>query len=82
MSNFRRGQQLAHIKKKNMVMATLIVVLLINLFIQIWLIYTALNNALTENKKVAIACFVSSFIIFVASAVWLNYLPQKHKETN
>ncbi len=53
MSNFRTGQENAHPQKKSMIMSTLIVVLLANLLIQIWLLYTALTNALDGHQEVA-----------------------------
>lgn len=58
-------------------MATLITVLLANLLIQIWLLYTALNNALDGHPEVAYSTFVASLILFLASVLWLYFLPEK-----
>ncbi|MCW8311999.1 DUF6755 family protein [Sphingobacterium thalpophilum] len=77
MSTFRRGQEQSHPQKKNMIMSTLIAVLLINLLIQIWLLYTALNNALEGHPEVAYSTFVASLILFIACVVWLYLLPRK-----
>lgn len=77
MSTFRRGQEQSHPQKKNMIMSTLIVVLLINLLIQIWLLYTALNNALEGHPEVAYSTFIASFILFIACVAWLYFLPRK-----
>lgn len=79
MSNFRIGQENAHPQKKSMIMSTLIVVLLANLLIQIWLLYTALNNALDGHKEVAYSTFVASLVLFVAGTVWLYFLPRNVK---
>lgn len=77
MSNFRRGQEQSHRQKKNMILSTLIAVLLINLLIQIWLLYTALNNALEGHPEVAYSTFVASFVLFIACVIWLYFLPRK-----
>ncbi|MDM1295671.1 hypothetical protein HX021_15370 [Sphingobacterium sp. N143] len=77
MSTFRRGQEQSHPQKKNMIMSTLIVVLLINLLIQIWLLYTALNNALEGHPEVAYSTFIASFVLFVVCVIWLFFLPRK-----
>jgi len=77
MSNFRRGQEQSHPQKKNMILSTLIAVLLINLLIQIWLLYTALNNALQGHPEVAYSTFVASFVLFIACVIWLYFLPRK-----
>lgn len=79
MSNFRIGQENSHPQKKSMIMSTLIFVLLANLLIQIWLLYTALNNALEGHKEVAYSTFVASFILFFAGVVWLYFLPRNVK---
>ncbi|MFD1772209.1 DUF6755 family protein [Sphingobacterium suaedae] len=77
MSNFRTGQEQAHPKKKTMIMSTLIVVLLVNLLIQIWLLYTALNNALDGYPEVAYSTFFASLVLFLSGAIWLYFLPRK-----
>ncbi|MCB9202013.1 MAG: hypothetical protein H6604_03055 [Flavobacteriales bacterium] len=79
MSNFRRGQEMMHPNKRNMIMSTLIVVLLCNLLIQIWLLYTALNNALEGNTHIAVVTFIVSLVLFVAGVVWLYFLPKNVK---
>lgn len=79
MSRFRRGQEQSHPRKKSMIMSTLIVVLLANLFIQIWLLYTALNNALDGHPEVAWSTFAASGVLFLASVIWLYFLPKNVK---
>lgn len=79
MSNFRTGQESSHPQKKSMIMSTLIVVLLANLLIQIWLLYTALNNALDGHEKVAYSTFFASLVLFLAGAIWLYFLPKNVK---
>jgi predicted membrane channel-forming protein YqfA (hemolysin III family) len=79
MSNFRTGQNNAHPQKRSMILSTLIVVMLVNLLIQIWLLYTALNNALNGNKEVAYSTFIASLVLFLASSIWLHLLPKNVK---
>jgi hypothetical protein len=77
MSNFRTTQEQAHSQKKSMIMSALITVLLVNLLLQIWLLYTALNNALEGHPEVAYSTFIASFVLFLASVLWLYFLPEK-----
>lgn len=79
MSELKRGVDGVHPKQRGMIMATLIVVLLANLLIQIWLLYTALNNALDGNKQVAYTTFFVSLVLFLVSVVWLFLLPKNVK---
>ncbi|MFN8417438.1 MAG: DUF6755 family protein [Cytophagaceae bacterium] len=79
MSNFRTGQEQSNPQKKSMIMSTLIVVLLANLLIQIWLLYTALNNALDGHPEVAYSTFIASFVLFLAGIIWLYLLPKSIK---
>ncbi len=79
MSNFRTGQEQSHPQKRSMIMSTLIVVLLANLLIQIWLLYTALNNALDGHPEVAYSTFVASLVLFLAGVIWLYFLPKNVK---
>ncbi|MEZ5042124.1 MAG: DUF6755 family protein [Saprospiraceae bacterium] len=77
MSNFRETQQQAHPRNRSTIMSVLIVVLIFNLTLQVWLLYVTLNNALAENKGIAIPAFVASFVIFLVGALWLYFLPEK-----
>lgn len=79
MSDFRTAQEQSHPQKKSMIMATLISVLLINLMVQIWLLYTSLNNALEGHPDVAYSTFIASAVLFAASVIWLYFLPNKVK---
>ena len=74
MSTFRRGQNSSNPNKLNVILSTLIFVLILNVSIQIWLLYAALNNALDNNKEILIPAFIISelktafqigFIIFI-----------------
>lgn len=56
-------------------MLALIIVLILNVTIQIWLLYTALNNALNENTDIAIPAFIASLILFLIGFAWLYFLP-------
>ena len=80
MSSFRTKQNDANTNKLNNILLTLIVILILNLALQIWLLYTALNYALDDNKEVATYAFVASFGIFIIGAVWLYFLPQGKSE--
>lgn len=76
MSNKKSRPEKVNLQKRSMVMSTLIFVLLTNLLIQIWLLYTALNNALSGYKEVAYSTFVASFILFLGGVIWLSILPK------
>lgn len=75
MSTFRTGQNQANPNKLNNILSTLIFILILNVSIQIWLLYAALNNALENNKEILIPAFIASFVIFLIGFGWLYYLP-------
>ena len=79
MSDFRTAQDNAHPQKRSMIMSTLIFVLLTNLLIQIWLLYTSLNNALDGHREVAVSTFIASLVLFLAGVIWLYLLPKSVK---
>lgn len=76
MSSFRDAQNQAHPNKRSMLMSALISVLIFNITLQIWLLYTTLNNAMAENKDIAIPAFIASFLIFMVGVLWLYFLPR------
>ncbi|KHJ39412.1 hypothetical protein PBAC_03980 [Pedobacter glucosidilyticus] len=76
MSNFRTSQNKANPNKLNTILSTLIFILVLNVTLQIWLLYTALNNALDENNEILIPAFIASFVIFLIGFTWLYYLPK------
>lgn len=76
MEKLRKGHVTAHPKKKALIFSTLITALVFNLIIQIWLLYTSLNNALDDNKYVTLTAFGFSLLMFLASVTWLRYLPK------
>lgn len=75
MSNFRQAQNEAHPNKTSTLMLALILVLILNVSIQIWLLYTALNNALNKNTDIAFPCFMASGVLFLIGFGWLYFLP-------
>lgn len=56
-------------------MSGIIVILICIVGIQVWLLYSALNNALEQNRNIAIAAFVGSAILFGVCLLLLKYLP-------
>ncbi|MDR7212324.1 DUF6755 family protein [Flavobacterium piscis] len=76
MSTFRRSQNSANPNKLNVILSTLIFILILNVSIQIWLLYAALNNALDNNKEILIPAFIASFVLFLIGFSWLYYLPK------
>lgn len=76
MSTFRRSQNRSNPNKLNNILSTLIFILILNVSIQIWLLYASLNNALENNKEILIPAFIASAILFLIGFAWLYYLPQ------
>ena len=76
MSTFRRTQNSANRNKLNNILSTLIFILILNVSIQIWLLYASLNNALDNNKEILIPAFIASAILFLIGFSWLYYLPK------
>lgn len=76
MGDFRDAQNQAHPNKTNTLMVGILFLLISILGIQIWLLYSALNNALEDNQGIAIACFIGSFVLFIMALWLLRYLPQ------
>ena len=75
MSTFRTSQNQANPNKLNNLLSTLIFILILNVTIQIWLLYASLNNALDDNKEILIPAFIASLILFLIGFSWLYYLP-------
>ncbi|HEU5291986.1 MAG TPA: DUF6755 family protein [Cyclobacteriaceae bacterium] len=86
MSDFREAQNQAHPNKTNTLMVGILSLLIGILAIQIWLLYSALNNALAQNFDIAVASFVGSTVLFIMALWLLRYVPQprivrkKHRE--
>lgn len=80
MSNFRKGQGNANPARINTILSTLIVILILNITLQIWLMYAALNNALDQNTEILIPAFVASLILFLVGFGWLYFLPDTDKK--
>ncbi|WP_202621851.1 DUF6755 family protein [Pontibacter russatus] len=75
MSDFREAQNQAHPNKTSTLMLGIIMALIGNMSIQIWLLYSALNNALEEHSGLAIAAFIFSLILFFVNLWLLKFLP-------
>ncbi|WKZ61379.1 MAG: hypothetical protein QY309_07785 [Cyclobacteriaceae bacterium] len=86
MGDFREVQNQAHPNKTNTLMGGVIALLIGILGIQVWLLYSALNNALEDHRGIAIAAFLGSSVLFVLALWLLRYVPQarnygqKHKK--
>lgn len=80
MSNFKDAQNKAHPNKSNTLLSALIVILILNVSIQIWLLYTGLNNALGQNTDIALPAFIASLVLFLIGFFWLYFLPMGIKE--
>jgi len=76
MSTFRRSQNRSNPNKLNNILSTLIFILILNVSIQIWLLYASLNNALENNKEILIPAFIASATLFFIGFAWLYYLPK------
>ncbi|WP_082084370.1 DUF6755 family protein [Flavobacterium sp. 316] len=79
MSNFRTSQNKANPNKLNTILSTLIFILILNVTLQIWLLYTALNNALDDNREILIPAFIASLVLFLIGFSWLYYLPKGNR---
>ncbi|WP_264564433.1 DUF6755 family protein [Flavobacterium sp. N3904] len=80
MSNFRTSQNQANPNKLNNILSTLIFILILNVTIQIWLLYASLNNALENNREILIPAFIASLILFFIGFSWLYYLPSGNRQ--
>lgn len=75
MSTFRTSQNQANPNKLNAILSTVIFILILNVTIQIWLLYASLNNALDNNTEILIPAFIASLVIFLIGFGMLYYLP-------
>lgn len=75
MSNFRRSQNQSNPNKLNAILSTVIFILILNVTIQIWLLYAALNNALDNNKEILIPAFAASLVLFLVGICCIYYMP-------
>jgi hypothetical protein len=79
MPDFRFSQNQASPAKTNSIMAGIIFMLIINISVQIWLLFGALNNALQDNLFFAIATFAGSAALALFSFWILRFLPDPLK---
>jgi len=75
MSNFRNAQEQAHPNKNSTLTLAIIVVQLLLVTIQVWLLYSGLNNALEHKSAIAIPALVASIILFLVCCSLLYFLP-------
>ncbi|MDN3670759.1 hypothetical protein QWY93_15655 [Echinicola jeungdonensis] len=75
MSDFRTSQNKAHPNKINTLMTGIIFLLILFISIQIWLLYSALNNALNAKFGIAVATFIGSLSLSCLSFWLLRFLP-------
>ena len=81
MSTFRKSQNAANPNKIDNLLTTLVFILILNVSLQIWLLYTALNNALDNNKEILIPAFVYYLVLFLIGFSWLYYLPKGNRSS-
>ncbi|MBS4041793.1 MAG: hypothetical protein KGZ81_14480 [Flavobacteriales bacterium] len=79
MSTFRTNQNNANTNKLNVILSTVIVILVMNVGLQIWLLYTALNYTLDNDQHVATIAFWASLVIFFICLGLLYYIPMGKK---
>lgn len=77
MSTFRKAQEQAHPNKISTLTLAIIVVQLLLVTIQIWLLYSGLNNTLEHNRGIAIPALIASFILFLVCCGLLYFLPRR-----
>jgi peptidoglycan/LPS O-acetylase OafA/YrhL len=75
MSNFRGSQNEAHPNKSNTLITGIITILIVVVSIQVWFLYSSLNNALDDNFDIAVATFLGSLVLALVSFWLLRYLP-------
>lgn len=79
MSNFKDAQNNAHPNKTNTLISALIIILILNISLQVWLLYTGLNNALGRNRDIALPAFIASLVLFLIGFFWLYFLPMGYR---
>jgi hypothetical protein len=79
MPYFREAQNQAHPNKTNTLMLGIILILIGIISIQIWFLYSALNNALKDNPGIAIAAFAGSLILFITGLLVIRFLPEPRR---
>lgn len=77
MSTFRKAQEQSHPNKISTLTLAIIVVQLLLVTIQIWLLYSGLNNSLEHNRGIAIPALIASFILFLVCCGLLYFLPRR-----
>lgn len=82
MSTFRTSQNKANPNKLNAILSTVIFILILNVTMQIWLLYASLNNALDNNKEILVPAFIASMILFLIGFGMLYFLPTGNTNNN
>lgn len=80
MRDFQQSLKVIHPNKTNTIMLSIIVILILIVGIQVWMLYTAVNNALEAHKGIAFPAFIASTILFLAGCRLLFFLPPKTKQ--
>lgn len=75
MSNFRDAQANAHPNKINTLLLAIIIMQVLIVSMQIWMLYSGLNNALAHNKDIALPASIASIIMFIGCSSLLYFLP-------
>jgi ABC-type antimicrobial peptide transport system permease subunit len=77
MSNFRNAQEHAHPNKTSTLTLAIIVIQILLITIQVWLLYSGLNNTLEHNKAITIPALAASFALFLVCCGLLYFLPRR-----
>lgn len=81
MPPFKFNQGHLKTEKQNVLSLSIIVGLIFILTIQIWLLYSAVNNALAGKLDVVLPAFIASLVLFVIALGGLKYLPRDSSES-
>ncbi len=76
MSSFRTSQNRANPNKLNNIISAMIFMLIMNVSIQIWLLYASLNNALDNHTDILFPAFIASLILFLIGFACMYFLPK------
>lgn len=78
MSNFRRGQNLAHPTKKSTLALAINAMLTLIIGLQLWLLTATLNTALAGDRSIVIPSMIGSAVLFVVALVLFRLLPKPY----
>lgn len=78
MSNFRRGQNLAHPSKKSALALAITAMLALIIGLQIWLLTATLNTALGGDRSIVVPSLIGSVVLFLVALVLFRLLPKPY----